>query len=335
MYIFCTLFNSNYLSRGVALYKSLEKVCKDFHLYIFAFDDATFHILSKFNLTNATIIPLSKFEDEELLSVKSGRTIGEYCWTATPKTIHYIIKNFNVDICTYIDADIYFYSSPKAIFDEIGDNSILITEHRFSPEYKGEEKKSGKYCVQFITFKNDKYGLEALNWWKDQCIIWCYNRLEDGKFGDQMYLDDWTNRFKKVHVLQHLGAGLAGWNISQYDFLYEKDKFYGVDKSSGNKFDVIFYHFHYLKFYTNGKLDLGPRIISKKVKQYFYQPYIKELERIKKEVLEFNPNIDPHGTEKQLYNWRTPLRYLRRKIFGLHNVGKLDNYLKDQYKLFF
>lgn len=38
MFNFCTLFDSYYLDKGIALYESLEKVCKDFHLYIFCFD---------------------------------------------------------------------------------------------------------------------------------------------------------------------------------------------------------------------------------------------------------------------------------------------------------
>lgn len=171
-----------------------------------------FDFLKKPNLPHIILISLSESEDEELLRVKPERTVAEYCWTATPSIIYYIIKTFNVESCTYIDANVYFYSSPKIIFDEFNnnDNSILITEHRFSPEYRKEEKLSGKYCVQFITFRNDKHGLEALTWWKEQCIIWCYNRVEDGKFGDQLYLNDWTTRFKKVYVGQHLEGRLAG-----------------------------------------------------------------------------------------------------------------------------
>ena len=327
-YNFCTLFNTSYLSRGLALYNSLEKTCRDFHLYIFAFDNTTYDILINLKLVHATIISLNEFEGPELLNVKPGRTTAEYCWTATPATIHYVIKKFNVESCTYIDADLYFYSSPKIIFDELGNNSILITEHRFSPEYKKDEKRNGKYCVQFITFKNDAWGLEALTWWKDQCIIWCYDRHEDGKFGDQMYLNDWTTRFKKVHVLQNLGSGLAGWNISQYDFFKKNGRFYGIEKRTNQEFDIIFYHFHYLKFYTNGKLDLGPRIISETAKKYFYNAYLEELEEIKRKILRINPIINPHGIVKQVYTWKTPLAYLKRKLLGRHNVFKWQKPIK-------
>ena len=69
----------------------------------------------------------------------------------------------------------------------MGDKSILLTKHRYSPQYN-KELKAGKYCVQFVTFKNDARALEALIWWRDRCLEWCYNRFEDGKFGDQLYL---------------------------------------------------------------------------------------------------------------------------------------------------
>ena len=33
-------------------------------------------------------------------------------------------------------------------------------------------------------------GLKALKWWRDRCLEWCYARIEDGKFGDQFYIED-------------------------------------------------------------------------------------------------------------------------------------------------
>ena len=96
-YNFCTLFDSYYLTRGLVLYESLLKNCNDFHLYIFAFDSKTFEILKKKNLEYVTVIPLSEFEDEDLLQVKSTRTIAEYCWTSTASTIRYSIINYKLD----------------------------------------------------------------------------------------------------------------------------------------------------------------------------------------------------------------------------------------------
>src|ERR1035437_8426146 len=124
MYNFCTLFDSNYFTRGVALYYSLEKNCPDFHLFIFAFDPRTYDLLKGMALNKATIISLKEFEDDDLLRIKLSRSIAEYCWTCTSSTILYVLEKSNVESCTYLDADLFFYSSPKPIFEEMGSRSI-------------------------------------------------------------------------------------------------------------------------------------------------------------------------------------------------------------------
>jgi hypothetical protein len=327
-YNFCTLFDSNYLSRGIALYRSLEKHCDNFHLFIFAFDSRTYQILKKLNLKNSTIISLTEFEDEKLLQVKPTRTVAEYCWTSTSSTILYVLENFNVDNCTYVDADVYFYSSPKPIFDELGNNSILITEHRYSPEYN-KELKAGKYCVQFVTFRKDENGLNALRWWRDRCLEWCYARYEDGKFGDQLYLDDWTERFQGVHVMKHLGGGLAAWNVQQYEFKKENEKIFGKEISTGKSFEVIFYHFHYLKFFKDGLIELGRRKLSDRVIDIFYKNYIKQLDEIASEVKLIDSTFDPNGSTERPFSWKTPLIYFYRKIFGVYNIFDKSKLLEE------
>lgn len=166
MYNFCTLFDTHYFTRGLALYYSLEKNCPDFQIYIFAFDQKTYDILTGMKLNKATIISLKEFEDEELIRIKSSRSIAEYCWTCTSSVILYVLKNYKVESCTYLDADLYFYASPRPIFEEMGEKSILITEHHYSPQYN-KQLKAGKYCVQFITFRNNNEGLTALIWWRE------------------------------------------------------------------------------------------------------------------------------------------------------------------------
>ena len=200
------------------MYHSLESVCTDFHIYIFTFDDQCHSILTTLELKNATLIPLTEFEDNRLLSVKNGRTKAEYCWTCTSSTIEFVFKRYNVPECTYLDADLYFFNSPLDISAElIEQKNILITEHRyswFSRIY--EEKRAGKYCVQYVTFTNEKESRIVLNHWIDQCIDWCFDRYEDGKFGDQKYLDNWPVIYSNVKVSENPGAGVAPWNVSRY-----------------------------------------------------------------------------------------------------------------------
>ena len=259
----------------MALYESLLATCPRFHLYIYAFDDASCKLLSDLNLQHATIVSLAAFEDDALLQVKPTRTVGEYCWTCTPSVIKHAIETYQLPSCTYLDADIYFFSNPATLIDEMTDRSILITEHRYTPEYD-QTKNSGIYCVQFTTFKNDAVGMAALNWWRDACIEWCFNRVENGKFGDQKYLDDWPLRFKNVHVLENLGGGVAPWNVQQYDL-------------SDQDFEVVFYHFHGLKFIQDDKVNLGKYKYTQAVFDRIYRPYIGHIEHINARLASLNP----------------------------------------------
>lgn len=88
---FCTLFDSYYLDKGLALYRSLSKVTEDFTLYVFCFDDKAKAILDGMTLPHLVVLHHSDFETEELLKLKkerSGRsTVGpvhllllNMCW---------------------------------------------------------------------------------------------------------------------------------------------------------------------------------------------------------------------------------------------------------------
>ncbi|MGZ4097841.1 MAG: glycosyl transferase [Bacteroidia bacterium] len=318
---FCTLFDSNYISRGLAMHESLMYTCPDFRLFIFAFDDKAAVILNKLNLKNVTVITLGDFETEELLKIKPTRTRAEYCWTCTPSIIFHCITRFNLTNCTYLDADLLFYSDPSILIEEMGNDSVLITEHRYTPEYD-HTKTSGKYCVQFMFFKNDERGMQVLNWWRNECIKWCYNRYEDGKFGDQKYLDDWTTRFSGVHELKHIGGGVAPWNLQQYIFKNIDDKIFLRQKNDKEYVELVFVHFHDVTFFSGNLVKPSSYFIPKKIIHKLYFPYIKRLMHFSSVALSFDSSINPNATsEKSSEN--------RNYSFK----GKVSAYLKSIRKL--
>lgn len=340
---FCTLFDSSYLTRGLVMYESLIQYSSDFHLYIFAFDDKTREILAKLSLSKVTVISLSEFEDEELLKVKSMRSVAEYCWTCTPSAILYCIQKYQLDNCTYLDSDLLFYSDPKVLIDEMGEDSVLITEHRYSPEYN-QIDKSGKYCVQFLTFKNDERGINVLNWWRDQCLKWCYARSEDGKFGDQKYLDDWPTRFDGIHELKHIGGGVAPWNLQQYVFFKKDNVIFLKENISGKSAPLIFFHFHHLKFYSNEIVKItSDYLILKKVINYLYFPYIRKLIEMKGRISKIDSTFDPNGAQDpssnkpftiwdKIHLYKTAvLKFNFKEIMTISKYLNLHNYfsLKD------
>jgi len=282
---FCTLFNSTYLSRGLAMYNSLKQHCEDFHLFVVAFDSQCFDILSHMALKHVTVISMADFENARLLAVKGDRTDGEYCWTCASSSIKYCIETFALDSCTYIDADLLFFSNPKALIDEMAEKSVLITEHRYTEAYD-QTATSGIYCVQFMTFKNTDQGMEVLNWWVDSCITWCFNRQEDNKFGDQKYLDDWMERYDCVHSLKHLGGGVAPWNVQQYEFSSKNGQLKGLETATGRSFDVVFYHYHNFQYIQQSTYCLSGTnyLLNRQAIKYIYRPYTHALTLAENEI---------------------------------------------------
>ena len=243
---YCTYFDKNYLIKGLSLIESLNRHEKnDFQIFVICLDEITRIIINKLALPNTRTIPLHDIErrNTPLLEAKKNRTLVEYYWTLTPVIIQYILGRYSfVDVLTYLDADIFFYSTPDPIMDEFGTNSVLIHEHRFPPE-QAFLQKYGKYNVGLLCFRNDANGWEVLKWWSDRCIEWCYARLEDGKYGDQLYLDNWPESFNGVGVLKNIGAGVAPWNHIQYTFSQDENGYVMVDTVP-----LVFYHFHSLAF---------------------------------------------------------------------------------------
>lgn len=294
---FCTLFDKNYLTRGLALHSSLINHCPDFHLWVLCMDETTFEIVSKLTLEKVTLIKLADFADPELLAVKQTRSAAEFCWTCTPSLPLYVFTHFSeVDLISYLDADLYFYSSPEPIFSEFGQNSIMIIPHRFVPHRKDYVKTVGIYNVSMVTFRRDKNGMKCLSWWRQKCLAWCFHRYEKTRMGDQKYLDQFPKLFKKVHILNHIGAGVGTWNVGQYRAWNNNGQVFINDAP------LIFYHFADLEIYNQsafllpsplgnyGELGIKRTLI--------YEQYFKEIYHQTNKVRQHFPNFS-HGLTRR------------------------------------
>jgi hypothetical protein len=267
---FVTLFDNNYVSQGIALHRSLERVMPEFHLWIVAVDDKCFNTLEKIKLTNTTILRLSSLITPELINARKNRTNGEFCWTLTPFVFDFVFnEDPRIERVTYLDADVWFRKSPKLIFEKFdySQKSVLITDHGYAPEHD-QSSLSGQYCVQFLCFM--RVGSEVLrDQWKKQCLSWCFNRVEDGKFGDQKYLDNWPTEFpSKVYILDDHSLLLAPWNATRFPY--------------GNS---VLWHFHGFKFSKDGNNQyqleqLWPSIylIPDVVRENVYKNYVNDID---------------------------------------------------------
>lgn len=283
---FCTLFDSGYLDKGIALYRSLEKVSDNFTLYIFCFDRRSYDVLQDLKLKHAVLILHSEFETEELLKIKEERSKAEYCWTCTAVIIEYVLNHYPVESCTYLDSDLYFYANPQQLFDEIAEAKadVVIVKHRFKNNRYGKklEERNGKYCVEFNYFSQSENSRRILKHWKDLCREWCYDIPEPDRMGDQKYLNTWTEEFEGVHELQHLGGGVAPWNLEQYELKKASDCA-GIEMRTeeGIEFPLVFYHFQNIRYISDKRVNIKSQTKNRQLKYTIYIPYLKEIEKIR------------------------------------------------------
>ena len=291
--IFCTHFDSYYLDKGIALYRSLERVSSDFTLFIFCFDDRSYEVLNSMRLPCAVVLHHSCFETEELLATKVKRSKAEYCWTCTPVIIEFVLDNFDVDSCTYLDSDLYFYTNPDVLQKEIytENANAVIVEHRFKNNSYGRklEQRNGKYCVQFNYFCQNEDSRRILKWWKEKCIEWCYDIPEPDRMGDQKYLNEFGKLFHGVHELQNLGGGVAPWNLEKYKLIEKNGCDIYMEDEEGTRFKLIFYHFQNIRYMPGHKVNIKSQTRNKMLKYAIYIPYLKEIEKIRYMLnVEFN-----------------------------------------------
>lgn len=290
--IFCTLFDSGYLDKGLVLYNSMMRTMKKFKLYIFAFDRKSYDVLKAMNLKNVIVIFIDNICDEEMWKVRSERTDAEFCWTCSPIVIEHVLVQYKEKWCTYVDADCFFFSNPAPVFREMlkQGKSVGIVEHRFKRDYDYQKnlKKFGKYCIQFNTFLNNKDGRMVLSNWKRQCLEWCYNRYEKGKFGDQAYLNSWMKEYDCVYEVPDEGVGVAPWNINNYALKRENKRFVIRRIDNNKKYNLILYHFQAIKYLSPHCVYLN--IWRGKRRDHFYKlntiyrSYLREIEKVRKEL---------------------------------------------------
>lgn len=252
-----------------------------FLLHILAMDEECYRQLWRLRLPCVQIVRMEAFEHAcQMAEVRASRTWQEYCWTVASVFTAYVAQTNSgymrtlENEVTYLDADLFFFSDPEQVFEEIGDRKIAIVPHRLIPSKKHLEV-NGIYNVSWVTFKG-ALGHAALTMWATQCREWCYNRQEDGKFGDQKYLDNWPSLYgEQCHVIENIGVGLAPWNLANYEI---------ADGPTADGKKAVMFHAHEFAELSDGGYRLTNYHLRPEDITYIYEPYLKAYKQAKESI---------------------------------------------------
>ena len=283
---YTTYFDHRYLPRAMVLLQSLREHSPAFTLWCLALSPECAAALEKVEAAEVRVVPLETLEaaDPSLLATKDSRTKAEYFFTLTSCWCEYLLHiHPEIELLTYLDSDLCFYSSPRPLFDELGDASIGIIEHR-SMTPRRVEDKYGCFNVGWLSFRNDAAGRACLRRWREQFLDWCYDRIEPGRYADQKYLDDWPSRHANLRILLHPGANLAPWNVARHRLRIGPAGIMVDDEP------CIFFHFANLRALPGRIIDLGlapywvPYAKRRWLRDHLYRNYLGRLRVAAEEV---------------------------------------------------
>lgn len=182
----------------------------------------------------------------------------ETMWRLGPQRIRTEMQRAQSDV-TYVDADYYFFGPIDEYYHEVGDAPAAIIPHASTTRaeasalgygtgknyfigtlHEAHAGLYGTYNVGMVYFDNTVQGREILDWWVDRCAEWCHARVEDGKYGDQKYLDEFPAMGAKV--ITNPGVGMGPWSSKALKMTRDGDRIM-IGKPGQEPRRLLAYHF--------------------------------------------------------------------------------------------
>ena len=244
--VFCTIITADFIHYALTLYSSLLKFKPNTNFYILVSDTN-----SSFDELRANFPLLHIIYDNEICKDKISIEIRDkykesdmdcFRWSMKSLLIKYLL-GLNYEQVFFLDPDTYFFNSFDFLFDELDNQSVLLTPHWRSANPYMDPKNfailqtSGLFNAGFIGAT--KAGIPAMEWWSLVCEYECKKEPSKGLFVDQSYLDLMPIYFEDIKILRHRGCNIASWNQAECPrTLTEEGKVYinGI-------WEIVFIHF--------------------------------------------------------------------------------------------
>jgi len=264
MKIAFTICSLNYFAQALSLGESINKTNPQYKYIIGLVDKLDdLHKSGEQELISfverSNIIEIDKLDIPEFNSFCLKYDITELNTAVKPYFFDYFFQNFeDLEHVIYFDPDILVYSNLNELDKQLENYNFAITPHILSPIKDDglflDEKQinnTGLYNLGFIGIKKSDESQRFINWWKERLYKYCYIRLFEGLFVDQIWVNFLPLFFEKTLIIRDLGYNVAYWNLHER-FIGFKNNRYNVN----NETDLKFYHFSGFQLYS-------PNIVSK------------------------------------------------------------------------
>ena len=281
-HVICTLFDHRYLPRGLCMIESARRHGFTGDIWVLCLSDECEQRLRVMALPGVRTVTLGQLEAHipRLQDARANRSILEYYFTCMAALHTYLFETQpDINGTMYVDSDIQFFANPEIVFESIGDAPVAITPHNFTPPMRSLER-CGVFNAGWTAFRRTPEGLRCLRWWLDSSLDWCYDHVENGRYANQAYLNQFPTIAPGTRILHQKGYNCAPWNIGNYKVTERGGRLWVDDEP------LVFFHFHGMKrrlsLFQIQHREYGAAV-TWLMRNRLYRPYIVELLRFERQ----------------------------------------------------
>lgn len=280
MKIAFTICSNNYLAQAKILCDSLLQFNPDYKMVIGLCDEKIDDI-DYDSFQNVQVVSLAEINLDVFDDIISKYDIIELNTSIKPSFFKYFIQEYpELKSVVYLDPDIQVFDTFDVLDSYLLHDDILLTPHIFKPIPVDDLLPAenlflnyGIYNLGFLALNPKSSNvIQFLNWWEERTLKIGYNRVSEGLFVDQLWINLVPLFFDKVKVLPTYGLNVAPWNLHERSIFSDGSKYKMEDETS-----LCFFHFsnyNYLnptalsKYYNRYDAAIASPVILKLYKQY-------------------------------------------------------------------
>lgn len=215
----CTIVSKNYLPFARVLARSFLDLHSESRFFVLIVDridahfdpqEESFEIIEVESLDNIPELRSYLFKYNQL-----------ECNTAVkPYFLEHLLEYEDLDNLIYFDPDILILNRLSPLEKRLAEVSIVLTPHLTAPLDDGmfpDELailRAGTYNLGFIALQGTSLTRRFLTWWQERVYDQCIDRVDQGLFVDQKWIDLVPGLFPDVAVLTDPGYNVAYWNLA-------------------------------------------------------------------------------------------------------------------------
>jgi hypothetical protein len=259
-----TICSNNYIAQASVLIESFKKFHNNYYFAIVLVDELTTKV--DYSLTGADeVLPIAELTQYNISELFDKYNIVELNTAVKPFVFKYFIEKFNnVEVLYYFDPDLKFYADIDYVTQQLHSASIVLTPHILEPIPRDGNRLNdqeflnyGLYNLGFLGLNPNHSDTAALlAWWGDRTFHLGYDKVAQGLFVDQLWMNLAPIFYKDTLISHDQGLNMGPWNLHERRVqTIETDQRVILDNGQ----QLRFYHFSSFRFKNPTSLSHSDR----------------------------------------------------------------------------